>query len=371
MKKVAILTRTSTINFGTILQNFALQKYIEKSGYNVVTIDDKVVRKPNSAVPPVLNSNSVITALKERINYKYDHIKENQKNTRFNAIQKKCKRFKKKQIKYYRANNLQKLNEYFDVFLSGSDQIWSDKAEPALFPFFMQDFVSENKRKISYGVSVGARFEQKNELKVKMALAKLDSIAVREPSSKDIISELVDKNITIVCDPVLLLDTSEWKRITGKRINDKKYIFCYFLSNNDWYYQQLRTFLNTLEYDEVIIFENTPSEHNFFKKLFSCSPEEFLNYIQFAEHIITDSYHALLFSTIFQKSVTVLERYNEENNCQNGRISFLLSLTDMECVFTKKGELIQKNEIDYFGIEQKLSGFIAHSKNYLEAMLRE
>lgn len=369
MKKIAILTRTSTINFGTILQNYALQKYIERLGYDVFTVDDRVARK-KEPTPAALISNNTFSGAKERIYYRYDHIKEMLKSTRFKVIQKKCKKFKKKQIKYFHTSDLKKLNASFDVFLSGSDQIWSDKAEPEIFEFFMQDFVSDKKRKISYGVSVGARFEQKNVLKAKMALTRLDSIAVREPSSKCIISELVDKSITIVCDPVLLLDAGEWKRVAGKRINGNKYVFCYFLSNNDWYYQQLQVFLKTMDYDEVIIFENTPSKHTFCKKLLSCSPEEFLNYIQFAEHIITDSYHALLFSTIFQKSVSVLERYDEENNCQNGRISFFLSLADMDCIFSKKDELIQRKEINYYNTEQRLGSFIEDSKNYLEAVLK-
>lgn len=367
MKKVAILTRTSTINFGTILQNYALQKVITGLGYDVLTVDDTVPRRLYSERKE-LSSSSFLQSIKEFVYSKFDHFKDIQKDKRYHKVLLICERFKKRHIKYYNVISLERLNNDFDIFLSGSDQIWSDKAEPELFPFFMQDFVTQDRIKASYAVSVGAYFKQCNAEKVRCYLKNLNSVSVREQSSYDIIREYYGGRIQINCDPVLLLKRQDWEKLVGKRIIKTQYVFCYFLSDNEWYYNKIRDCLTDLEINDVFLYENTNSTYLDCHKILTCSPDEFLNYILFADFIITDSFHALLFSIIFNKQLNVFRRYEDEVNIhQNGRIEQIMANTGISDWYLDSQKPINTKKIDYSTINQ----IILNLKDESESELRK
>ena len=347
MKKVAILTRTSTINFGTILQNYALQKVIAGMGYDIMTVDDAVPRKlyssENSSGP-----SGVVQATKEYLYHKYDHIMDIRKNKRYHKAVKICDRFKKRYIKYYNVKSLKELNDDFDVFLSGSDQIWSDKAEPELFPYFMQDFVSQDKRKISFAVSVGAYFKENNSETVTRNLNNLDVVSVREQSSYDILREYFDGSIRIDCDPVLMLSKNEWVKLAGKRKIMGEYIFCYFLSDNEWYYNKIPEYIKCLGINSVYIYENIATSYGGYQRIDNCSPGDFLNHILYSDYVITDSFHALLFSVIFNKQVNVFKRYDDSVNAfQNGRIKQILGITGLTDHYIDSKKRINTKHFEY------------------------
>ena len=74
MKRAAILTRTDSINFGTILQNYALQKAVKDFGYEVKTIDD---RQPRRLYSGKTEQKPAQDSLKDRIYRWYDQKKNN------------------------------------------------------------------------------------------------------------------------------------------------------------------------------------------------------------------------------------------------------------------------------------------------------
>ena len=340
-KKVAILTRTSTLNFGTILQSYALQNYIKCLEYDVLVVDDKIPRKLYNCDS---NNKRVHTKTIREFIYKlYDKYVEKK---RIHKLLNPINKFKRKYIKYYVVKSIKQLNTDFDIFISGSDQIWADTAEPEMFRFFMQDFVNDNKLKISYAVSVGTRkYSFQNESIVIDLLKKFEYISVREASSMETISKYVDKSIEITCDPVFLLDSERWKALSGKRQITEKYIFCYFLSNNAWYYDKIVEICKLLRY-KVYIFcrDNVNLSNDKFIKINNCSPNDFLNYICHSEFTLTDSYHATLFSIIFGRSFCTLERFADSfGNIQNERIKFILNkLGLIQYYIGKKDKIIMQ-----------------------------
>lgn len=373
MKKIAILTRTSTINFGTILQNYALQYTIKNLGYYVRTIDDTIPRRIISDSSNTQNTENYnpITKAKIFIYNKFDLLKEIKHNKRYYKTLKKCNRFKKNKIRYYKVKSFEQLNCAFDTFISGSDQIWSDKAEPYLFPFFMQDFVSDDKVKASYSVSVGAYFEEKNKSIVSSCLNRMNYISVREKSSYNIINELVNKDINIVCDPVLLIDKLHWEELAGRRKIKQKYIFAYFLSDNDWYYKKLNDFPEKSHTDSVFLYESIKTNHSEYSKIEICSPADFLNYILYADFVITDSFHAVMFSLIFQKQFYVFERYSDKINYhQNGRLQEILQLTDLSSRLICQDNSFDNSTIDYKGVSKKLDDLKDYSLDYLKRIIK-
>ena len=98
-----------------------------------------------------------------------------------------------------REEDIKKLNDNTDVFISGSDQIWNPYY---LNPVNMLSIVDDNKKKISFGSSVGIKHipEEYHQQYIEL-LNRYDSISVRENQSKKALSELISKEITEVVDP--------------------------------------------------------------------------------------------------------------------------------------------------------------------------
>ncbi len=367
MKKAAILTRTDTINFGTILQNYALQKAIKALGYSVSTIDD---RQPRRLYSGKTEKKAAQYSLKERIYHWYDQTKEKRADKRNMAIRRKCESFKKRFIEYDLIESIDEINESYDIVISGSDQIWAQAAEPRMYPFFMQDFVSDKIIKASYAVSVGSDYSSEKAADVSSYLNDFDLISVRESSSAKILSRYTDKKAEIVCDPVLLLPSSQWDALAGQRRRKGRYVFCYFLSNNPWYSRKIEELRQRYPNSQVFVFEKKPVPRPGCIAIDTCSPQDFLNNIKYADCVLTDSYHVFLFSLIFHRKINVLERFgNIDNNYQNERILYLMDRLGIKNHFLKENDDLNDGDIDYDDVDRQLGTFTNDSRAYLMEIL--
>ena len=363
--KIAILTRTSATNFGTVLQAYALQRYIYEQGFYVKTVDDVLPRKVYNNIQTV----KCKWTLKERIANIIDRWKSRKIYARAIKLGKTSRKFKKKYISYFYPKSLQDINQNFDGFIAGSDQIWAYSAEPKLFSYFLLESIEQDKKKISYAVSIGeSEYPIQYKDKVVDLLSNFDYLSVREKGSKEIIAKYTNKAVEIVCDPVLLIDKIDWKRLAGKRKITKKYVFCYFLGNQDWYWEKLEVYARKNDC-EVYVYQKEETAHPY-RSIHVCSPKDFLNYIEFAEFILTDSFHGLCFSLLFEKQFCVLQRFlNDGRNTQNNRLVDLLSLIGLKDKFLSKESLLNDRIVDYESVNEKLEGFKETSKDYLKKVL--
>ena len=125
-------------------------------------------------------------------------------------------------------------------------------------------------------------------------------------------------NVKHVCDPTLLLSKKEWENIEQKINIKEKYIFVYLLGKNKEQREKIKELAKELNLIIVDI-SHANGEFNKVDEGFSnysidnCSPEEWIWLIHNAEYIITDSFHGVVFSTIFNKKFFVLKRYYTEN----------------------------------------------------------
>lgn len=362
--RVAILTRTSTENFGTILQAYALQKYMSSLGFETFVIDDSV---PRNEYISAFKTDKSMQSIKERIYYSFDHFLEEIRLLYSLKFKHNTAKFKKSRIRYFTPKNTQELNSQFDIFISGSDQIWATSAEPLLFSFFMQDFVSNGKTQISYAVSIGESvFPESKKALVTQLIGKFDYLSVRELSSKQTLQQYTDNNIAITCDPVFLLNKEFWNKIANQKKVKDEYIFCYFLSENPWYYKKVQELTDNLNLPVYYIGKKADK---FLPKGFKCvrkpSPNEFLNYIKNSKFILTDSFHATLFSMIFNKSFNVFERFKIKNNTQNDRLLYILDRFKIKDFYIKEHQPLNLEIIDYTIVNNEINCFAAESKLYL------
>lgn len=363
--KVAILTRTSAVNYGTILQSYALQSYVNGLNATALVVDDVMPRQMYSG----MNVEKKRLSFKEKVGDFLDRRKLKKQYANAIKNEKLVRKFKKQYIEYFYPKTLQELNDNFDAFIAGSDQIWAYSAEPYMFPFFLLETISHNKIKASYAVSVGEKgYPDGYRARVEELLNDFDYISVREKSSKSIIGQYTANEVFVACDPVLLIDSKEWVNLAGNRKVNKKYVFCYLLGKNDWYRNQIEEIANYFSCEVIIIQKEVAWDT--YEQVNSSSPKDFLNYIEFAEYIVTDSFHGFLFSLIFKKQFCLLQRFLDDgNNTQNRRLLDLIEKLEMN-----NGLLSEKDEwefsvLNYDKIDQKVAPFIQSSRDYLKMVL--
>ena len=351
MSKIGLLTLDSrSYNYGGLLQEYALQKTVENLGYQCEIIDYDMSSEPGMFSYKrsllYLTPEKIFSKLKDKKKQDIDISK---------VIIPRRERFDEFRGGYIKLSSrcgytdLIEMQKKYQSIVCGSDQIWS----PSLTrPSFFLDFVEDTKRKIIYAASISRDQLSKREAKVyKRYLSCFDSVSVREEKAKEIIRGLNPAlDVNVVLDPTLLLEHKDWEKIAGEHaLVDGSYLFCYFL-NLDQDKREAAIKFAKKKGLRVVSLQCLPERYNSFDEgfsedLFPTGPVEFLNLIMHSEFVLTDSFHAVVFSIIFNKNFRVFERSRGKHN-MNSRLAtllsyvehreFLISPEDMESCDTRK-----------------------------------
>ena len=149
-------------------------------------------------------------------------------------------------------------------------------------------------------------------------------MSVRESSS---IQKLgLEEKTPILPDPVFLLDKSQWKDVVTNRVKKKKYILVYLIQEDVNVVRAAREYAAKYNYDIII---NKKS----IKFILNNSPDCFLNWIDNAEAVFTNSFHGTAFSIIFKKKLSADIALS--NGGVNNRIRELLCSAGLEeCIIS-------------------------------------
>ncbi len=195
-------------------------------------------------------------------------------------------------------------NSHGKVMVVGSDQVWN----PEYYKYNKYLlYGGDNDTIISYAASMGCdTIDEEVRNDFRSALRRYSVITVREQSAKDLLQPLTDKRIEVVLDPTLLLDREEYERLEKKPKNladNEKYILCYILGNRD-HEEKIEKFAKEKGYKTIYFSDKRDSDYGV---------EEFLYLIHHAELICTDSFHACVFSFIFERPFVAFRRTGNEN----------------------------------------------------------
>ncbi len=332
-KKIAIMTWHSYDNYGSVLQVYALRKKIRDFGYKKV---DVINYLPHTRKVK-LKKRITFKNLKRKLFSKKQNI---QKLTEQRAS--KYTYFRKKFLAYTEKCNdetdLFLLNDQYDKFICGSDQIWA----PTVFDknYFL-DFVSNDSKKIAYAPSIGLSSIDNKYVRENMGklINKFECLSIREEQGKKIIKNITDKNAEVVLDPTLLLEKDEWNQEFNLKGDKGKYILYYCLGNNKNNYKTAKKIAEKLRKELKVI----PTDILDYKKekIENCGPEEFLKLIYNAYMVITDSFHGTIFSINFNVPFIAFKRFKDNKFSQNSRIYNILKKVNLE-------NRIYNNNMKYF-----------------------
>ncbi|MCA0230351.1 MAG: polysaccharide pyruvyl transferase family protein [Bacteroidetes bacterium] len=308
--KVGILTLPLHINYGGILQAYALQYLLKRMGHEVTIID-----KSQKRFIPIYKWPFSYT---KRLFIKYI-LRENQlvfseqyHNKTYPIISQNIQNFIKMYLQRVEINNLSTLKENdFEAIVVGSDQIWRPsyykKIEEAYLSF-AQDW---DIKRVSYAPSFGTDLWEYTNIQTKKCkeLVRLfDAVSVREKSGVKLCKDYFNIEAVHVLDPTLLLDMEEYIKLINN-INpplSSGNLLCYILDETD----EKRELINKISEEKLLVpfrvnskagNHRTPLEDRI-----QPSIEQWLRGFYDAKFIITDSFHACAFSIIFNKPFLVV-----------------------------------------------------------------
>lgn len=327
MKKIGIITIHKIVNYGSVLQAYALQQICEQKGFCVNIIDYHFPNDYHLSKPSNIEPDSVLTLKEKILKYAFGIQLLRQHKGISNFVKKYLHLTQKE---YCSPIELQKANFDFDIYISGSDQIWSThhcKGDPS----FLLHFAPDTSNKFSYASSFGGALVEEDFKKMYIEnLSRLNNISVREQSGAKIVKALIGKDAAVVLDPTLLLDRTEWNKIAIKeRIIKEKYILCYYLnySFNAHPYVEILTDKLQKQSGYKIVWLARPPKRFLNKKTSFCidaSPETFLALIRDSEAVLTTSFHGTAFAVNYGKPVISIVK--NKNSLDSRQADLLRSL---------------------------------------------
>ncbi len=226
MKTVGIITVHRLPNWGSAMQAYALQKAINSLGYKSQIIDYKYTNpyhwkrgKAKFATPKLKTRIGIWLGLRPP------------------RLQTLIDKFISKEVNATRPyNTFEDLHENvprYDIYCSGSDQIWNYKTM-CCDPTYMLDFAPETCKRIAYSSSFSVnQIPTEYQEIYKVNLSKFSALSVREQNGCNIIKGLLNREAKLVLDPTLLLNKQQWGVLVSKACFKKeipsKYILCYML----------------------------------------------------------------------------------------------------------------------------------------------
>lgn len=310
MKKVGIITVHCADNFGAMLQTYALKKYMQNMDCSVKIINfcPKVITKD---YPLLFYKGEIRTGIQSGLKCLWRSVIYIKVRNFPRMLCKKYKmgRFRKKYFNMTRkiqdTGDFKKL-EKFDVYITGSDQLWNPDITGLNDAYFLS-FTPEEGKRIAYAVSIGRLLNDEEREIIVAKIQNFDAISLREADSVMQLQPYCKNKIYQCVDPTLLLKKDEWKKICVKPVKEK-YIIFYSL----FYTKEAFEAVNYIS--ERI---KSPIKHFFYGRLakrlkqnggsfYYAGIEEFLGLIEQAEYVITDSFHGAVFSILFEKKFGVI-----------------------------------------------------------------
>ena len=336
-KRVGIITIFDLTNYGNRLQNYAVQKILTDQGFEAKTFHTNVFSFGFGWKYRTKKLIHVLTGY---------HLSKNRADWDQRNKNDLFERFTKRYLPTEKVESIDGLAENADFFVIGSDQVWN----PVWYRSNIQDLYlltfAKPEQKVclspSFGIS-GLPDDWKPFFREN--LKTFPSLNVREKVGAEIIKELTGRDAQVTIDPTLMLDAEEWLKVAKKPhgvATRKPFLLTYFLGE--------RTEKTQKDIDEIMKLRDLKVYHLLDlsqPRVYACGPSEFVYLFSKADIVLTDSFHACVFSFLFNKPFVVYDRVQKGWRSMNSRLESLLSMLQLERKYRDKNLGIDWFECDY------------------------
>jgi len=308
--KIGILTLHQADSFGALLQAYALQQTLKKLGADseCINLPIHLKRSPEARYAGCPNAGALATIIRHEFLKRctvFDEFRETHLQVSEN----------------FTLEDGRRMNEAYDFFIVGSDQVWNFALPNVDIRFFLP--FADDRKKYSYAASFGSHEIRENVRMLAAAdLKSFRRISVREESGRRLVKELTGREAEVHPDPTFLPDLSFWEDLANPP-EKEGYLLVYMLN----------------ETPEMISYaKEYAQKHNlkihYVTDCFSFSlgfqvwntthVTEWLGLIQRAAAIITNSFHGVIFSLLMKKKFAFFGLPDASIAKRNERIFHLL-----------------------------------------------
>jgi len=354
--KIGIITINSE-NMGNRLQNYALQKVLENKGAEVRTLNNPYCGREVRTL-----KHTAKMCLTERT-LPWIYSRRRQRFYAFND------RFIHTDPRVLKPNQVPAgIADEYDFFICGSDQVWN--------PYF--SFITSNEflrfarpeQRIAYAASIGvSKMDDATADRFKKLISNFKAVSVRESAGASLIHSLTGADVPVIVDPTMMLDANEWLRLASRpaQMPSHGYILTYFLGNKTERTKELERKISEEKGYEVV---NLLDVHD--PRYYFTDPSEFVYLVAHSNLVLTDSFHASVFSVLMGTSFAVQGRVDKNGAADMGsRIESLLGMLDLKSHYLNADfQTKVLSEIDYSHAYEVLKKERQKADHFLERALK-
>lgn len=295
--KIGLITIHHANSYGGTLQAFATQVALSKYGeVNIIDYKSPALSKTMCLMRVGLKPRDILRMGKDlfRLFPRYRLLKKFQAFARDNF---------KLTESFTDADQMFALDKEFDVFVTGSDQIWNPNIVDKLDAAYLLAFAAQSK-KISFASSAGSyRFSESEKEILAQCLGEFDHLAVREEDTASFLSALLGgRQISHVLDPTLLLTKDDWisqLQLSQPKNDSSRYLLVYTLKKDDLVRRVIIDIANRLKMSVVAIDQDPFLGYPADDHRMDASPRDFVSLVSGAAMMITNSFHGTTFAVNF------------------------------------------------------------------------
>lgn len=360
MKKVGIVTFHRAVNYGAMLQAVALQNAVCELGYDAELIDYTDSLYEHYKI--VCKSSNPIKAMTKYL------LSGNarKRNRRFEQFLLKNARLTNTQYDSETINSLEQIN--YMAFITGSDQTFN----PIIVDYdanYILEFVKDKNKCNSYAASIGlAELTDKDKDWIKSNVEDYHAILVREKTGIELLNKIGICNTELVCDPTFLLSQKVWTKMQHPVKVPEHYILFYGFKSNEYMEKKANELMKETGYPIYTISDGIRRDKRGYKKFSAIGPGEWLYLVANADYIVTNSFHGMIFSFIFNRQVWIAD----SNDGTFSRMGDFLSYIECENrILRGASDPNEDTIIPYEKVNEYMSQYISQSKYILEKILKD
>ena len=367
MKRIGILTMHRVQNYGSALQAYALQEYVSRLGYDVELIDYIF---PNGKHKKHRSLKKRIKHLLFKWAFCLPLLRKNKRFARFYNTYYKCSA-----LQFDSPESLMQYDYPYDVLMTGSDQVWNPIHILTDTSFFLP-FAHTHTPKVAYAPSFSvASLPEGFDTIIRPYIKAYSHISVREKSGLDIVKMLTDKEVSMVCDPTLLLTKEDWSTLAtqSRIVMDEPYILVYVLNYAYNPYPAINAIIEKVQQElglPLILLDAPVLDMKFKNARFvkDAGPAEFLYLVQHASFVITTSFHGTAFALNFGVPFYSVIR---DHSGFDTRMVDLIEAVEADRAIVYDRPIDRPLEMDYTAVSERLEGIRRHSQDYIKKSLAE
>lgn len=373
--KIGIITILKVNNYGAELQAYATQAFLKALGHDAEIIDYLFYKHPHhkrTALSSPLFRFNAKKRVAENLYPLIGKIKSLTNRAKAKERERKFESFHEAHTSlsrtYRSLDELYGADFDYDIFLTGSDQVWNPGIYSSIAPYFL-DFAPDGKRRIAYASSFGVSAIPQNCIdRYKTYLQKYSAIGVREKDAVEIVNSISGQQAQWVLDPTLLLTADDWRKVAGATdLPSDDFVLVYELTPCS-YIMELSRFIarkRNLKIVRICKDASPVEKDTSILNITDAGPAEFLFLFDKASFVVTNSFHGTAFSINFNKPFFTVLPNRKQNNSRQRSLLNLLGISDRCLIEGCEFPAETSFELDFSPVNRALNAERKNSRNFI------